>query len=36
MTNVDIVEVVFLVLVFLGGVIGFIKAATSDDKKDNK
>ena len=33
MTGVDIFEVVFLVLVFGVGVIGFIKAATSDDKK---
>ena len=33
MTGVDIFEVVFLVIVFLTGVIGFIRAATSDDKK---
>ncbi len=33
MTGVDIFEVVFLVVVFLVGVVGFIKAATSDDKK---
>lgn len=33
MTSVDIFEVVFLVAVFLVGVIGFIKAATSEDKK---
>jgi len=33
MTGVDIFEVVFLVIVFGVGVIGFIKAATSDDKK---
>jgi len=32
MTSVDIVEVVFLVVVFGVSVIGFIKAATSDDK----
>jgi len=33
MTDVDIFEVVFLVAVFLVGVVGFIKVATSDDKK---
>jgi len=33
MTGVDIFEVVFLVVVFLVGVVGFIKVATSDDKK---
>ena len=33
MTSVDIFEVVFLVAVFLVGVIGFIKAATSEDDK---
>lgn len=31
MTGVDIVEVVFLVLVFGVGVFGFIKAATKED-----
>jgi len=31
MHSVDIVEVIFLVVVFLGGVGGFIYAATSKD-----
>jgi len=35
MSGVDIFEVVFLVVVFLVGVIGFVKVATSDDKKDS-
>lgn len=34
MSNVDIFEVVFLVLVTGVGLIGFIKAATNDDQKD--
>lgn len=34
MSGVDIFEVVFLVGVFLVGVFGFIKAATSDDEKN--
>ena len=33
MSGVDIFEVVFLVVVFLVGVIGFVKVATSDDKE---
>ena len=33
MTSVDIVEVVFLVVVFGIGVMGFMKAAFSDDEK---
>jgi len=33
MSGVDIFEVVFLVIVFLVGVIGFIKAATKEDKE---
>jgi len=35
MTAVDISEVVFLVIVFLVGVISFVKAATSEDKEKN-
>ncbi len=35
MSGVDIFEVVFLVVVFLVGVIGFIKAATSEDSKES-
>ena len=31
MSSVDIFEIVFLVLVFIVGMIGFIKAATKDD-----
>ena len=31
MSGVDIFEMVFLVLVFLVGVIGFLKVATKDD-----
>ena len=31
MSYLDIFQIVFLVIVFLVGVIGFIKAATSDD-----
>jgi len=31
MSGVDIFEIVFLVLVFLVGVIGFLKVATKDD-----
>jgi len=33
MTGVDIFEVVFLVVVFLVGVIGFMKVATNEDKE---
>jgi len=33
MNGVDIFEVVFLVVVFLVSMIGFIKVATSDDDK---
>ncbi len=32
MGGVEIFQVVFLIVVFVGGVIGFIKAATSDKK----
>jgi len=35
MTGVDIFEVIFLVVVFLVGVISFIKAATSEDEKES-
>ena len=31
MTTLDIFQIVFLVIVFLVGVIGFIKAAASDN-----
>lgn len=33
MGYVEIAQIVFLVLVFSVGLIGFIKAATSDDEK---
>lgn len=33
MSYVEIFQIVFLVIVFGVGVIGFIKAATKDDKK---
>ena len=36
MTYLDIAEIIFLVIVFGIGVFGFIKAATSDDKKDSE
>lgn len=32
MGAVEIFQVVFLIVVFIGGVIGFMKAATSDKK----
>lgn len=31
MTTLDIVQIVFLVIVFAVGLIGFMKAATKDD-----
>jgi len=34
MSGVEIFQLIFLVIVVGGGLIGFIKAATSDDKKD--
>lgn len=33
MSYVEIFQIVFLIAVFAVGVIGFIKAATNDDKK---
>ncbi len=35
MSYLDIVQVVFLVVVFAVGVVSFVKAATSDDKKED-
>jgi len=35
MSGVDIFEVVFLVIVFLVGVVGFVKVATSEDSKES-
>lgn len=35
MSYVEIFQIVFLVAVFAVGVIGFIKAATSEDKKED-
>ena len=34
MSGVEIFQLIFLVIVVGGGLIGFIKAATSDDEKD--
>lgn len=34
MSYVEVFQIVFLVIVFGVGVIGFIKAATKDDKKE--
>jgi len=31
MTTLDIVEIIFVVIVFTVGIVGFIKAATNDD-----
>ena len=33
MTTLDMFQIGFLVLVFIVGLVGFIKAATSDDKE---
>lgn len=33
MSYIEIFQIVFLIVVFVVGVIGFIKAATNDDKK---
>ncbi len=33
MTALDIAQIIFIVTIFLVGIIGFYKAATSDDKK---
>lgn len=33
MTYLDIFEIIFLVVVFLAGAIGFIRAATSEEKE---
>jgi hypothetical protein len=33
MSYIDIFQIVFLVIVFAVGVIGFIKAATNEDEK---
>jgi hypothetical protein len=35
MTSVDIFQIVFIVLFFAVSVIGFLKAATSDEKEDS-
>jgi hypothetical protein len=35
MGAIEIFQIIFLVIVFGVGVIGFIKAATSDDSKDD-
>lgn len=35
MGYVEIFQIVFLIAVFAVGLIGFIKAATSDDKKED-
>jgi hypothetical protein len=34
MATVEIFQLIFLVIVIGGGLIGFLKAATSDDKED--
>ena len=34
MDTVEIFQLIFLVIVIGGGLIGFLKAATSDDKED--
>lgn len=34
MNYVEIFQIVFLIIVFAVGVVGFIKAATKDDKKN--
>ena len=33
MSYLDIAQIIFLVIVFVGSMIGFMKAATSDDDK---
>jgi len=35
MSFVEIFQIVFLIIVFSVGLIGFIKAATADDKKND-
>lgn len=35
MSGIEIFQIIFLVVVFAVGVIGFIKAATSDDSKED-
>lgn len=35
MSYVEIFQIVFLIVVFAVGLIGFIKAATADDKKSD-
>ena len=35
MSYVEIFQIVFLIAVFAVGLIGFIKAATSEDKKED-
>ena len=35
MSGVEIFQLIFLVIVFVVGVGGFIKAATSDDEKED-
>lgn len=34
MSYIEVFQIIFLVIVFGVGVIGFIKAATKDDKKE--
>lgn len=34
MSYIEIFQIIFLIAVFAVGLIGFIKAATNDDKKD--
>jgi len=36
LSYVDIFQIVFLIIVFAIGFIGFMRAATSDDKDDDK
>lgn len=35
MSSVEIFQIVFLVVVFVVGLVGFIKAATADDKESD-